>query len=74
RERLLLLRHACQCTAAAGACRATARCAEMKVLWRHVRACAAPDCAVEHCRSSRFVLGHYDGCRDDACGVCAPVR
>ena len=74
-QRLLLLRHASKCTA--GPSCQTRFCAQMKVLWRHMKACRDKNCKTSHCVSSRCVLNHYRICKSNgrtgSCEVCGPV-
>ena len=73
RHRLLLLRHASQCTAENGTCIITSKCAEMKVLWKHLARCNDNECRVPHCLSSRYILSHWRRCRSP-CNICGPVK
>jgi len=73
RHRLLLLRHASKCTAENGTCTITPRCAEMKVLWKHIAKCKDNYCKVRHCLSSRYIISHWRRCRSP-CNICVPVR
>jgi TAZ zinc finger len=73
-QRLLLLKHARKCPAAAGACTQTRHCDEMKTLWKHITVCKDQKCAMRHCISSRGVLHHFTHCKDAQCRICDPVR
>lgn len=73
-QRLLLLRHACNCPCAVGECRVTPHCAVLKQLWKHIADCKDQRCQVPHCLSSRYVLSHYHRCVNMDCQVCGPVR
>lgn len=73
-QRLLLLRHSCECKAPPGQCMKTQHCHMMKELWIHMRECKNEHCATPHCISSRYVMTHYKKCKDEKCIVCAPVR
>lgn len=73
-QRLLLLRHSCECEAPPGQCMKTQHCHMMKELWIHMRECKNEHCATPHCISSRYVMTHYKKCKDEKCIVCAPVR
>lgn len=74
-QRLLLLRHASKCTA--GQSCLTRFCAQMVVLWRHMKTCRDKNCRTSHCLSSRCVLNHYRICKSNGktatCEVCGPV-
>jgi len=63
RQRLILLRHASQCTATN--CKVTRHCVEMKGVWNHIvnDDCNDPNCNVRHCLSSRCVLSHHRRCQ-----------
>lgn len=74
-KRLVLLRHASKCTN--GPSCKTKFCAQMVVLWKHMKKCRDKSCKMAHCLSSRCVLNHYRICkgenRTSSCEVCAPV-
>ena len=72
-QRLLQLNHASRCLDSE-TCTVIPNCREMKMLWMHVSACKNQDCRVQHCISSRYVLGHYTKCKNEKCFVCIPVR
>ena len=73
-QRLLLLRHASKCPYENVTCKVTPYCGRMKELWRHISVCKNRQCKVQHCMSSRYVLGHYRRCKDAQCPACGPVR
>lgn len=58
RQRLVLLRHASQCNAPEGTCKFSRHCAKTKAVWNHIMidGCNKPNCTVQHCVSSRYVL------------------
>ena len=73
-QRLLLLRHAEACTLVNGHCPAGyPQCPLFQALWPHLRECGRDRCGVEHCESSRYVLAHFEDCRERACAICGPV-
>eukprot|EP00581_Thalassiosira_minuscula_P019252 CAMPEP_0183732646 /NCGR_PEP_ID=MMETSP0737-20130205/38988_1 /TAXON_ID=385413 /ORGANISM="Thalassiosira miniscula, Strain CCMP1093" /LENGTH=540 /DNA_ID=CAMNT_0025965717 /DNA_START=213 /DNA_END=1832 /DNA_ORIENTATION=+ len=72
RMRLLLLHHASKCKNAQ--CTAyPQKCAEAKVLWKHLRTCKDKNCNYPHCFSSRCLLGHYRRCKPPCSILCKPV-
>jgi len=85
-QRLLLLRHAAQCSHEDGKCPVTPHCAHMKRMWKHMGECKNKKCQVPYCIGSKFVLRKYHRCKQQhnmmllhaakcsGCPVCAPVR
>lgn len=73
-KRLLLLRHASKCPYPIGKCPKTELCGTFKKLWKHIGDCNNPECNVQHCRSSKFILSHFRKCKDRDCEVCRPVK
>ncbi|KAF0775352.1 hypothetical protein AaE_000948, partial [Aphanomyces astaci] len=71
-QRLMQLKHACECHA--DKC-AHPACAEMKPLWAHIQTCPeSENCATPHCVSSKYVLAHYQQCMKSTCVVCASLN
>lgn len=73
-QRILILRHAQACKLVDGLCPAGyPQCPLFQALWPHLRECGRGGCEVEHCVSSRYVLAHFDDCRERGCAICVPV-
>jgi len=60
-QRMILIRHASQCTAPEGTCKASRHCDATRAVWKHILEdrCTDPNCKVRHCVSTRYVLRHY---------------
>ena len=76
-HRLVQLSHAAICTndeEKDGPCRKSRHCEKLKKLWSHLSVCCNDKCKMQHCFSSRYVLGHYCRCKDGKCVICEPAR
>lgn len=74
-KNLVLLLHANMCDQRANHRCHSPECQVMKQVLRHMKTCKKGDsCTRAHCKTSKFIIGHWRRCKLHTCDVCAPIR
>ena len=73
-RQLFFLMHAQNCKRVAQGMQCKPQCASTKKLLAHLKQCKDQNCMVAHCRQSRQIVKHYQGCKRSDCPLCSFVR